>query len=347
MKQMIPAPMNPRQMLMAFSLYNPAEDLPQFLARIDTDGISRRQVSFCALGRSPDTAAAEPADYLPRRHLRNLLNSDEFQTRIRERTLVAFPEKRRLVFIHIPKCAGTDLEVTLQRRYPYIHHQLAIPGNTDKAALFASLRDLAILLGLSDSIALSGHVPLRWYTERRLLRFEDFLFSTVRDPREILYSHVSYILMTLIRFRGVKRADTSGWLHHLGMADIEENPSAGYLAEIGGRLLRTREITTPNMLCHFLGTGTCASALHAMAMTDIELTDMARYSAWRRQTFGYEPGARINASQAQFTPEIATPEDRRLVDEMTAEDRPLYETIRQKLDRSDALSIRGHVFASA
>ena len=345
MPSYIPAPVNVRQMLLAFALYDPARGLNSLLDRIDFDAVTRRQIYYAVLGRGPENAkmAVDGANYASRPHLAKTLQTEEFQTRIRELVLNAFPEKRRLIFVHIAKCAGTDLLNTLQRQYPYLHHHLALPNIVDKPALFEALRDFATVIALSDAIAISGHVPLRWYVDRKLIRFEDDLFATVREPRELLYSYISFILTRIVTHRGVKRADTTGWLGSIGLTDIEADPSPGYLAELGGQLLRARPVTTPNMICANLGRGTMESAIEGIVTTDIELTDTTRYSSWRRQKFGYEPKKRVNPSQALFTPETASAADRALVEEMAAEDMPLYEMIMQHLAAGEGLSIRGRV----
>jgi hypothetical protein len=345
----LPAPVTMREMLLAFALYDPAGGIDSLLNRFDLTGVTRRQVYFSVLGRGPETAKAATggASYNPRAHIGKTLQTEEFQTRIRELILGAFPEKRRLIFVHIAKCAGTDLLQTLQRKYPYLHHHMAIPDIMGKAELFNTLRGFASVVNLSDSIAVSGHVPLRWYLERKLVRFEDDLFATVREPRELMYSYISFILTRVVTHRGKKRGDTSSWLGHIGMteADVEPDPSPGYLAELGGRLLRARPVTTPNMLCTNLGRGNIDSALDAIVTTDIELTDTLRYSDWRRGKFGYEPGQRVNPSKAYFSPQTASKADRALVDDMVAEDMPLYERIRAMLDAGGALSVRGSQFA--
>jgi hypothetical protein len=346
MSQIVPAPLNPRQMLLSFGFYDATQGLASVLNHWDLSGVTRRQVYFSILGRGPERPAlvAPEPNFRPRHALTSALNGDELQTRIREIVLAAFPEKRRLFFVHIPKCAGSDLLQTLKRRFPYLHHHLAIPGMTQKSDLFAGLHGLVAGLALSDSIAVSGHVPLRWYTDRSLIRFEDDVFTTVRHPRDILYSYISFVLTRIVTFQGKPRNDVKNWLGHIGMTEIEPNPSPGYLVELGGRLLRTRAVTGPNMICGNLGTGTAASALDAMILTDIEVTDTARYSAWRSDRFGFEPASRVNPSQPLFTPDTAAEADRRLIDEMISEDMVVYEAIQQKLASGDALSVRGRAF---
>ncbi len=334
-------------MLLAFSFYDPARGLPSLMSRIDFAETTRRQVYFAALGRGPENAAiaADGAGFDGRRALASALNGPEFQKRIREIVLNAFPEKKRRIFVHIPKCAGTDLLITLQRHFAFLHHHLALPDYTNRGTLFGKLQTLAGELGMSDSIAISGHVPLRWYLDRHLVRFEDELFTTVRHPREILYSFVSYVLTRCVVYQGQGLPDVKSWLASVGMEDIEPDASPGYLAELGGRLLRSPTVTSRNMICHYLGLDTAASAIDAMVLTDIEITDTARYSAWRMQRFGFEPATRINPSRPLFTPALASAADRALIDEMIGEDMVVYEKVIGKLAAGDALSVRGRAFA--
>ena len=50
--------------------------------------------------------------------------SAAFQQEVLTLLLNAFPEKRRLLFVHIPKCAGSDLSHHLMTRYPSIDQRL-------------------------------------------------------------------------------------------------------------------------------------------------------------------------------------------------------------------------------
>jgi hypothetical protein len=347
MIQTVSAPINARQMLSNFAMFDSAKGLPSMLNRIDFQGVTRRQIFFNTLGRPPERAnlVVEGPNFNARQVTAAALQGEEFQSKIREVILNAFPDKRRLIFVHVPKCAGSDLLVTLRRLFPYLHQHIAVPEQTPKANFFELLRDFAIGVNLSDSIAISGHVPLRWYTERNLVRFEDEVFSTVRHPRDIIYSYISFILTRFVDFKDVVRADTTAWLNAIGLTKIDQNPTPEYLADIGRQLLRSRQVTGSNIMCHHLGSTTAASAFDLMAMTDIEVTDTTRYSQWRLQKFGFEPGRRVNPSQPFFTPEIATAADRAFIEELIGEDVVLYEAIMQKLNQQDELSIRGRVFA--
>ena len=269
------------------------------------------------------------------------LHGDEFQSRLREIVLNAFPEKRRVIFVHVPKCAGTDMQTTLERYYPTLNQHLCQPELTSRARMFQHLHEFAVGIPLADSIAVCGHQSLRWYLDRSLIRFEDDVFTFIRHPRDLLYSYVSFILTRAVENAGRERRDVAHWLSEIGLESLEPNPSAAYLAELGRQLLRTRK---PNIICSYLGTGTAASAFTAMRQSDIEITDVARYSEWRRRKFGFEPAKRVNPSKPLFTPEIATKADRELIDEMIAEDMIVYEALLERLRAQDELSIRGRCF---
>ncbi len=342
MKQIVSAPVNARQMVLAFALYDAGRGLSSLTSQIDFSGVTRRQIYFNTLGRAPGPAVAvDGPDFNPRDATTLALHGDEFQMRLREIVLNAFPDKRRLIFVHIPKCAGTDMQTTLERHYPSLNQHLCQPDVTSRPVLFEHLQKFAVGVALADSIAVCGHQSLRWYLDRALVRFEDDVFTFVRHPRDILYSYVSFILTRAVANAGNERRDVAHWLSEIGLESLEPNPSAAYLAKVGRLLLRKRK---PNIVCNYLGTGTAESAFVAMRQSDIEVTDTARYSAWRQRRFGFEPAQRVNPSKPLFTPEIATKADRALIEEMIAEDMIVYEAVQDRLRAQDGLSVRGRVF---
>jgi hypothetical protein len=58
------------------------------------------------------------------RALKTTLESEEFQQNIVGLILNSYPEKRRLIHIHIPKCAGTHLRARLELKYPTVRKGL-------------------------------------------------------------------------------------------------------------------------------------------------------------------------------------------------------------------------------
>ena len=153
------------------------------------------------------------------------------------------------------------------------------------------------------------------------------------------------MLSTIVKFRGSFRHDTTGWLGAIGLKDIEPDPSPAYLRDLGKQMLRVRNVTPPNVLCDFLGAGTAASAIDQLSGSNIEITDTSRYSAWRAAKFGYDPSKRVNESQPMFTADQADESDRKIVEDLIAEDLILYEKLEKKLTANDGLSIRGNAIA--
>ncbi len=347
MPQLIPAPVNSRQLLNLFAFYEAERGLPSILSRVDCAAMTKRQISACVLGRPPDSwqGAVDGDNFLPRAALAAKLNSVEFQTRIREIVLNAFPEKRRTIFVHIPKCAGSDLVTVLRRRMPMLHYSLATPEITPKPEFFAALKDIALCMPFSDSLAISGHVPLRWYQERGLVRYEDDLFTVVREPRSMIFSYISFILTRLKNFVGTRRNDTTNWLKAIGMTAIVPNPTPDYLIEIGSRLLRAPAVTSRNMICNNLGRGHAAGAIENAVLTGIEITETRRYSAWKQRKFGLPSEKRVNESLPLYTPELVPAADLEFIEDMVSEDQQVYAKIMAALERNDTLSVSGTALA--
>ena len=99
------------------------------------------------------------------------------------------------------------------------------------------------------------------------------------------------------------------------------------------------------MICNNLGRGQAAGAIENAVRTGIEITDMSRYSAWKKIKFGFVSEKRSNESLPLYTPELAPAADRKLIDDMVAEDRLVYARIVAALERHDALSISGTALA--
>ena len=174
----VAAPRSPRDLIALFRLYDPAKGLQSILHWIDASGMTRHQVYGAAFGRFPEALAtlAIPENYDPVIDLRKALISAEFQERIAELLFGAFPEHRRAIFVHIPKCAGTDLNDSLTARYPTIHNHLAMPQVVTRPVLFETLANISLRLTLSDTIFVSGHVRLDHYLQTGLARPSDGTF---------------------------------------------------------------------------------------------------------------------------------------------------------------------------
>jgi hypothetical protein len=339
----IPAPANPRQTFELFHLYRAEAGLASLIDRLDWSGVSRAQVFGAVMGRLPENrnVAIPGNNYVPKTHFGNALNSQEFQRNVIRNFLTAYPEKTRHLFVHVPKCAGTDLETDIARRSPALGQSLQDRGETPLADLHAALARLSSEVIRADRIFVFGHFTLRWYLEQGLYRFGDRLFTVVREPIGIILSLVNYILTVIVNDQGITRNDTANWLAALKLSAIPPGLPQPEMAALGRRVLQMPALVQRNYICEFLGTGTAASTLDPLAVSNIEVVDISRYTAWRQHAMGIGEGLHQNPATRFLTAADLMPIDREYIDYLTEEDRRFYTWITRLLAQSTALSFRG------
>jgi len=339
----LPAPETPRQTFDLLALYDRGQGLYNLLRQLDFAGRSARQVAYAALGQLEPASDEVPPAGKPeaaRDLLNDLLLSRQFQQNILRLLLEAFPEKRRLLFVHIPKCAGSDLSHHLVGRYPSIAEQLRALHWTNKQLLFEALSDTVRRLQFSDTIFVRGHVNLADYLEQRLARPYDRLFTILRDPVEIAISQVNYVLMRLKEDVAATtfRPDVREWLGMLEMETMPEELSAPFLRRVGERALRTQGIVPPNTMCHWLGGGDAAAVLARLAEHGVEVTNTREYRRWRRQRWGIEVDTRINESIKVLTRDTLRADDLAYLRDISEEDATLYRAVEQQMLETAACS---------
>lgn len=343
--QIFPTPKTRRELFELFALYEPGGGVQSVTRRIDVADLSRAEIMKLVLNREPIRPPA-PGPYNPRDFLTNQLKSAEFMKRGRILLANAFADKKRCIFVHVPKCAGSDLTRNLRERHPTLtENTFHTHGPAEIEAMFAEIRQFVIGTRYSDTIALTGHERLSWYLSHGVARPQDHLLTTVREPMSLVYSHVSYMLTVCELAREKPRRDATGWLRTIGMTRLADEITPAYMLEVGRRLLHSTDSTRPNRICDFLGDGTADGTLQQLAKTDIEITDTERYTDWRNARFPGNPERRINRSTPYFTPDLVSAEDRDFIHEITAQDRIVFERIRQTLAKTGQQSIRGRDLA--
>ena len=233
------------------------------------------------------------ADYDAFGHYVTAIRSVEFRERILTNLLQAFTEKRRLLFIHIPKCAGTDLSATLASRYPAVTDWLQSP-NSGPEEYYGTLRTVVSELDVSDTVVLQGHFSLGWMLAERLLRVVDQIFTIVRDPVERTLSGANYVLRTLLSDSQAERVDTRGWLDQLGIERIPADPSAQFQKDLLKKILHNEEITPRNLMCKCLGGDLVSLALEQIVISNIEIATIETYNHWLRERWQLDSSARLN-----------------------------------------------------
>ena len=108
-------------MLSTFAAYDKKQGLSALLDRIDRHPGDVSQIYWTVLSRWPNSIEYRDQSKLTSRALyESLLTSKDFQTNIVRYVLEAYPEKRRFLFVHVPKCAGSDLAGIVSKVVPSI-----------------------------------------------------------------------------------------------------------------------------------------------------------------------------------------------------------------------------------
>ncbi len=322
------------------------------LARLDLGEHLPQHIQYAAFGNLlDDIATTMPGDarYYPHDHLSELLLSDAFQSNLLPILLRAFDEKRRLIFIHIPKCAGTDLSNKLKTRYPWVDFNMMDCDWTSKDAMLGHLSRLVVQMRFNDHIYICGHPSPNYYALNHLIRPTDQAFTIVRHPSEVVMSQVNYVL-TRFQFdieRGAMGPDTRHWLELIGMDSMPEAMSEAFVNDAGMRALRNSDIVRPNSVCYWLGgdDADAQTALESLISQDIEVTDTDHYNEWLAQRWNIRSQTRDNSSTKFFTTDMLTRENQDYIREMSIEDAKLYRAISGSIASIGRPSVTGHCLA--
>jgi hypothetical protein len=337
------SPNRPRETLRLLSQFNGSAGLGPLLDQVEWHSASPLQVYYAVLGRLPEDAKVAVPDpgYSARTHAEAALLSDEFQQEILKRVLDAFPEKRRLLFVHVPKCAGTDLIEHLSARYPSLSEYLSQPGWTAKPALFEHLKNFVVNAGSADAIFVSGHIPLQWYLDHSLYRFGDRLFAVVRNPYDMVISQVNYVFKRFFEAPRCHHPDTREWADILGMDMFDESMPQDELRQLGFRILSSPQIVNPRNICTYLGEGTADSAFDLMARCNIELTEVGHYNAWLSAEWGIDTDTRANQSRPILKRSDLDAAQWQEIAEICKEDFRIYNRVVERLAETGSYRVFG------
>ncbi len=345
----LPAPRDPRSLFEVFATYDPAHGLDGLLAGLNVDGIAPRHIYTAILGRPPESlqACRMPDAFNARDHMRGALKSPEFQRKIIALILNAYPEKHRLLFLHVPKCAGTDLRIGLSLRFPVLDIGLTRPEWTSREQLYEAVHEAAVALRYSNSLLMHGHIRIGDALKQELVRPTDTIFTVIRDPVEIILSNVNYIITRILQDQAADKTapDTQGWRRQLGIDRLPPEMPDDVIAGLFRIMLRDKTIVVPNSICHWLGSGDVQSVIRRLVINDVEITNTQHYSAWLRDRWGMVRTAKANESRKFATSEHIRADDQAFIEKITAEDRQVYALISEQIDASGNASIFGRDIA--
>ena len=336
------APVDARSLIELFKLFDPSQGLYTLLCRLDFSEITADHVAY-ATGVPTAAPGRRWSAMAARDGLNNALHAAPFQRAILATVLRAFPERSRLLFLHIPKCAGSDLSLHLAMRYPSLEQRLMELAWTSVEQLFAALSAFAREVTFSDTIFVRGHTPLDFFIADDLIRPMDRVFTIVRDPVEIAISQINYILtrFSINIEAGVVERDTREWLRLLDLPGLPERLSPDFITRTAQRALVNPAIVEPNSMTRWLGGGDAEEIIGRLARHRVEITDTAHYSDWRAARWGVKAATRQNESIKFVTLADLTHKEIGYVSDLSRVDRILFSRIEDTLAAAGTPSITG------
>jgi len=343
--RLLPPPSDPRQLFDWLGLYDEQGGLAQLLSRLEFTNENPERIHYGVFGTHPNSVdtALRWGTYYPRDHLRDLLLSEAFQAGLIPLFLRAFPEKRRLIFVHIPKCAGTDLTFHFRARHASLDRSLTDSEWTDKPAMFRRIARVVAHLRASDSVFVHGHINLADHVAAEVIRPTDRVFTVIRDPLAAAISQINYILTRFDEDIAARqlRPDTREWSRIMNLGDVPEQMSDDFVKRVTRAALRNRNLTVPNSLCLWLGGDGAQGVVERLAAYDVEVTDVDRYNGWLRAAWRIEATTRWNESKKFITLQGLTADDVAHLNDITREDQRLYRIVERGLTASGKQSLAG------
>lgn len=338
-----PAPTTLRETFELFARFRFETGLEGLFDEIDLAPVTPRQIYYAVHGRPPERLdfAVPGPEFSPLRRFIESLQSREFRDSIVRNLLDAFPERRRLLLLHIPRTAGSELSVRLMDKYPSVTTQLSWPDWLTVAEFHAAIAQFVREAAVSDSIFVRGHNTLEQYKAWRAIRFRDSVFTVLRDPAEMTVSQVNYVLTRMFVNAVPIRPDTAAWRKRFGVEDAAGPPTGPELLALAKRILRDSGVVPPNPICRFLGDGSAQRAAENIILNAVELTDISRYDAWCRSRWGIERQSRSNISKPYISLADFSGDDRDYMAALLVEDSKLYGVAQKALASRGSPSVIG------
>jgi len=346
----LPMPTDIEQTYRLLGLYDPAEGMEKLIGRIDMTHVQPKHIYNAVLRRPPDDLAmATPhRGYDPRRHMRAALEAPEFQRSAMRNFLQIFSDKRRDIFIHIPKCAGTDLVLNLAPGRLSFPKVLTLGDWVSTEELFSSLSGLVQAASFYSEIFIYGHMQVGEYYDIAGIRSTDRMFTVIRDPVELLLSQANYAAGRLRQDPTGEYPDTREIMMQLGIEQLAGPLTPEYSKTLAAQCLLNRWISQPNRICYYLGkeqVATYQRAMEHIVTFDIEVTETSRYPRWLDERWGLQAGSRHNESEKLVTSQEARRFFSQQLQAATSEDQKLFDVVKWVLKQTGGSSTRGREIA--
>lgn len=342
-------PRAPRQLFDLLAQLDAGEPLSALLARLDCTGLTPGDVQRTAYGTvpAPEQLPIAGPDFDPRAYLEQTLLSDPFRARLLGAFLGAYPEKRRDVFVHLPKTAGTDLTLNLWPRRVSFPTDIGRFGSNLQALEYCAR--VARLMPTTEDIFVHGHLELGVYVDAAGARPGDRFFTTVREPVDLLISQVSDLLGQMLRDPEARLPQTREWLALMRLPRVPAGLSPAEQRELWITALLNPYIAQPNNMCRHLsrldGAGTYEAAMANLVAFDVEVTTTSRYTRWLADRWGIRSDTRHNASRRMLDAREVSHRFGSAIQRQMEEDEKLHAVVEWALVMKGASSVRGSEIA--
>jgi hypothetical protein len=339
-----PAPARMRDVFALFRFYRDATGLDGLIGDLDLTGVLPRQVYHAVHGRPPESIETAMADG---RHdiadiLAAALRSSEFRRNFARNVLSAFPDRRRRLFIHIPHCPGAALSARLSLRNAALNTDILDERRISEAGFFRAVKDVVLEIEMSQTVYVHGATPLRALESWQAPRFEDEIFTILRDPVERAVAHVNTILERLFSADAAASPEILHWRRILDVATPRDpSPSLTELQRMAASIVTDRETFPFAPMVGFLGEGGHDQAAEAIVTRDVEVTDAARHAAWARARWDVAALEEDAAPPARLSFETLGAAAQAVLRDLLAEDQRLYRWVEARLTETGRLSLRG------
>ncbi len=259
-------------------------------------GVTPAATAESAAAKSAVGSSADSGDQGKRLAL-SLVRSREFQSNLIGFVIQAFPEKRRLSFVHIPKCGGTTVNALLGRKFPWLNEHLIEPAWTDEKGLFRALRMIADRVQKSEFLFISCHHNIRWFLGQGIHRAGDRMFTVIRHPYEIVFSQVNYMIKRFRQDPNLTAPDTRDWAKQLGPDRFEGPWDNGRAKSIAIELFDNARLTRHDLLRYYLGDGQVQGALEDIRKSGIEIVSLDSLDRWLEEEWGVRTALKENQSE--------------------------------------------------
>jgi hypothetical protein len=341
----LPMPSDTRALFRILSLYNSQAPLSALLDLIDFSEATPEIVYFATLGRPPEAtsgvALSDRSQYSAKRHFEACLLSNEFQTQLMESFVRAFPEKKRLIYIHIPRCAGTHFRVNVGSRHPQIPNSLQDVAATSKIEMLQAISKVSRVVDVFDSVVLSGHRRIDYFLRRIGVRAGDEVFTSMRDPLDLVISISNYVIKLLSQYPNGERPDARTFLDYLELDRLPQPLSADAARDLFIRTIYDERIVPRNPISFYLGDGTAKTAIANIITKRIEVTTTDRYNQWLECRWKCHAPERLNEADCIFDKNELVTKHGNQLSYATSEDREVYEAVRRAIDAAGKPSIIG------